>query len=89
MSFFPTAGLLMLYLQFGQLKRPTPRGPSKAYRLPRPPAEWLPDCKPCLVKCHFPRMTHPSQLKAGGPFLSWDWKSLDAVGTEMGFICSL
>lgn len=29
-SFFPIEGLLMLFLQFGQLKGPTPRGPSKA-----------------------------------------------------------
>ena len=28
MSFSPIVGLLMLFLQFGQLKTPTPRGPS-------------------------------------------------------------
>lgn len=64
-SFFPIVGLLMLFLQFGQLKGPTPRGPSKAtlghssaQKLPRCPAYVAPSCKPCFVKYHFPRMTH-------------------------------
>lgn len=62
-SFFPITGLLMLFLQFGQLKGPTPRGsarPPVAAARPRgsPEAQqmWLPGDKPCFVKYRFSRM---------------------------------
>lgn len=64
-SFFPIAGLLMLFLQFGQLKGPTPRGPSKAalgcssaQRLPRCPADAAPRLQILLCQIPSPRMTH-------------------------------
>lgn len=71
MSFFPIAGLLMLFLQFGQLKVPTPRGPSKdtlgcssAQRLPRRPADVVLRLQTLYChqkkkkKSHFSGMTH-------------------------------
>lgn len=86
MSFFPIAGLLMLFLQLGQLKGPTPRGPSKAIlghssaqRLPRRPADVAPRLQTVPCQIPFPwNDSHPPRLKAGAPFLSWDWVLLDA-----------
>ena len=65
MSFFPIAGLLMLFLQLGQLKTPTPRAPTRpplaaAQHQSSPDAQQmcLPGCKPSIVKYHFLGMIH-------------------------------
>lgn len=85
-SFFPIAGLLMLFRQFGQLKGPTPRGPTKAtlscssaQRLPRHLADVTPRLQTLPCQILFPwNDSHPPPLKTGDPFLPWHWELLDA-----------
>lgn len=79
MSFFPIVGLLMLFLQFGQLKTPTPRGPSKAtlgcssaQRLPRHPAKVAPRLQTLHCQIPFPWNDSPTSVKNRRPPLLLD-----------------